>query len=216
MQRIDASVDPCGSPRSTSGATPSTSSSPRCRPTATFLPLVQEKEMLRLGDVVSREGEITPEAADAAVAHRPPVPAARRGRGRDRDPRLRHRARSARAANGDEVVDRIEAEAGVDRRRDQRARGGPTDLRSDARRGAHRPRRPPSASTSAAAALEIMVGDSTGLTWRDERTARRGPAHRRVRALRSALEGRPAAPARNTSSTSSRRSRSTSPATNRR
>src|SRR6476646_6826461 len=33
-----------------------------------FTPLSGEKEMLRLGDGVSREGMITPEAADAAVA----------------------------------------------------------------------------------------------------------------------------------------------------
>ena len=68
--------------------------------------------MLRLGDVVSREGEITPEAADAAV---------RTVR------RFRLLAEAAGATeilacatsalrdggNGDEVVDRIEAEAGV-------------------------------------------------------------------------------------------------------
>src|SRR6476469_9122337 len=37
------------------------------RADGTFEPLVREKEMLRLGDVVSREGLITPDAADAAV-----------------------------------------------------------------------------------------------------------------------------------------------------
>lgn len=37
------------------------------RPDGTFVPLVREKEMLRLGDVVAEHGRITDDAADAAV-----------------------------------------------------------------------------------------------------------------------------------------------------
>src|SRR5256885_9993773 len=37
-------------------------------PDGSFTPLAREKEMLRLGDSVSREGFIPPEAADVAVA----------------------------------------------------------------------------------------------------------------------------------------------------
>src|SRR3982751_3418816 len=37
-------------------------------PDGTFVPLVREKEMLRLGDVVSREGRITDDAAERMVA----------------------------------------------------------------------------------------------------------------------------------------------------
>ena len=37
-------------------------------PDGTFTPTVREKEMLRLGEVVTSTGLITPQAADAAVA----------------------------------------------------------------------------------------------------------------------------------------------------
>jgi len=37
-------------------------------PDGTFVPIVREKEMLRLGDVVSREGRITQAAAERVVA----------------------------------------------------------------------------------------------------------------------------------------------------
>ena len=81
-------------------------------PDGHFEPLVREKEMLRLGDVVSRKGHIPQSAADVAV---------------DTVRRFRLLAEAAgatetlacatsairRASNGDDVVDRIEAEAGV-------------------------------------------------------------------------------------------------------
>src|SRR5262249_6410336 len=73
-------------------------------------PIVREKEMLRLGDVVSRHGSIPPTAADQAVG------TVRRFRllaeAADADEVLA-RATSAirRATNGAEVVDRIEQEA---------------------------------------------------------------------------------------------------------
>ena len=37
------------------------------RPDGSFVPLVREKEMLRLGDVVAREGVLTEEAIEAAI-----------------------------------------------------------------------------------------------------------------------------------------------------
>ena len=37
------------------------------RPDGSFVPLVREKEMLRLGDVVAREGRLTEEAIEAAI-----------------------------------------------------------------------------------------------------------------------------------------------------
>jgi exopolyphosphatase/guanosine-5'-triphosphate,3'-diphosphate pyrophosphatase len=81
-------------------------------PDGHFEPLVREKAMLRLGDVVSRKGRIPESAADVAV---------------DTVRRFRLLAEAAgatevlacatsairRAANGDDVVDRIEREAGV-------------------------------------------------------------------------------------------------------
>ena len=39
-------------------------------PDGSFTPLAREKEMLRLGDVVSREGYIPPEQAEQAIADR--------------------------------------------------------------------------------------------------------------------------------------------------
>ncbi|MFI5046547.1 MAG: HD domain-containing protein [Acidimicrobiia bacterium] len=75
-------------------------------------PLVREKVMLRLGDVVSRHGYIPPTAADQVVD------TVRRFRllaeAADADDVLA-RATSAirRATNGAEIVDRIEAETGV-------------------------------------------------------------------------------------------------------
>jgi len=81
-------------------------------PDGTFESLVREKEMLRLGDVVSREGLVTPEAADAAVrtVRRFRLLAEAAGAGE-----ILARATSAlrTATNGDEVVARIEQEAGV-------------------------------------------------------------------------------------------------------
>jgi exopolyphosphatase / guanosine-5'-triphosphate,3'-diphosphate pyrophosphatase len=131
---------------------------------ATFLPLVREKEMLRLGDVVSREGEITPEAADAAVrtVRRFRLLAEAAGA-----TEILARATSAlrTAANGDEVVARIEAEAGVT-----------VDVISgleEARLifGAVRAAvlidpGPALCLDLGGGSAEIMVGDSTGLTWR--------------------------------------------------
>ena len=114
-------------------------------------PIVREKEMLRLGDVVSRHGLIPPTAADQAVATVRRFRLLAEAAGSDE---ILARATSAirRATNGADVVDRIEEETGVRGRGDQRPRGGPPHLR---RRAAPRwcsTPRPPSASTSAAAA----------------------------------------------------------------
>jgi exopolyphosphatase/guanosine-5'-triphosphate,3'-diphosphate pyrophosphatase len=75
-------------------------------------PLVREKEMLRLGDVVSRHGAISATAADQAVAtvRRFRLLADAAGA-----TEILAKATSAirRAANGGDVVDRIEEETGV-------------------------------------------------------------------------------------------------------
>lgn len=77
-----------------------------------FEPIIGEKEMLRLGDLVGRHGRIPDEAADAAVA------VVRRFRQLAEAAGAEEIAACAtsalrRAANGGDVVDRIEAEAGV-------------------------------------------------------------------------------------------------------
>lgn len=75
-------------------------------------PLVREKEMLRLGDVVSRHGSIPPTAADQAVATIRRFRLLAEAAGATE---MLAKATSAirRAANGGEVVDRIEEETGV-------------------------------------------------------------------------------------------------------
>ena len=82
-------------------------------PDGSFTPTVREKEMLRLGEVVTSTGVITDQAADAAVG------AVRRMRKLAEAAgaaELHARATSAlrTATNGDDVVDRIEREAGVE------------------------------------------------------------------------------------------------------
>jgi len=75
-------------------------------------PIVQEKEMLRLGDVVSAYGSIPPTAADQAVATVRRFRLLADAAGVDE---IHARATSAilRAENGGELVDRIEDETGV-------------------------------------------------------------------------------------------------------
>src|SRR5688572_30826837 len=75
-------------------------------PDGTFVPLIREKDMLRLGDAVGREGRIPDALADRAVAT---VDRFRRlavGAGTDE---IHARATSAlrEAENGGEVVDRM-------------------------------------------------------------------------------------------------------------
>ncbi len=82
-------------------------------PDGHFQPLLTEKAMLRLGDVVARHGRITDTAADAAVAavRRFVLMAEAAGVAE-----IRACATSAirSAANGDAIVDRIDAETGVE------------------------------------------------------------------------------------------------------
>jgi len=78
-----------------------------------FTPLAREKEMLRLGDSVSREGFIPPDSADLAVA------TVRRmkmlAEAADATEIVACATSAIRlAANGDELVDRIERETGVE------------------------------------------------------------------------------------------------------
>ena len=144
--------------------------------------------MLRLGDVVSREG-VDHRRGGRRRGARPCAGSAcsPRPRARPRSSPAR-RARSARAANGDEVVDRIEAEAGRRRRRDQRARGGAADLRRDPRRGAARP--------------------GAGAVLRPRRRQRRDHGRRRLRAAvggRASTSASPGSPPSSSAPTRSRR-----------
>src|SRR5260221_13550983 len=82
-------------------------------PDGTFTPVAREKEMLRLGDDVARHGSIPEASADRAVA------AVRRLRqladalgAREVIAKATSAIRTA--ANGSELVDRIEAETGIE------------------------------------------------------------------------------------------------------
>jgi exopolyphosphatase/guanosine-5'-triphosphate,3'-diphosphate pyrophosphatase len=81
-------------------------------PDGTFAPLVREKDMLRLGDAVGREGRIPDALADRAVATVERFRKVATGAGTDE---IHACATSAlrEAENGGEVVDRMATEAGV-------------------------------------------------------------------------------------------------------
>ncbi len=81
-------------------------------PDGTFVPLIKEKDMLRLGDAVGREGRIPDALADRAVATVERFRKLAIGAGTEE---IHARATSAlrEAENGGEVVDRMAAEAGV-------------------------------------------------------------------------------------------------------
>lgn len=132
-------------------------------PDGSFTPISGEKEMLRLGDVVSREGMITPEAADAAVAT-------------TRRFRLLAEAAGATeilacatsalrtASNGDEVLDRIEHEAGIS----ADVIDGLEEARlifTAIRAAVTIDPAPAVCFDLGGGSLEIMIGDIGGLTW---------------------------------------------------
>jgi exopolyphosphatase / guanosine-5'-triphosphate,3'-diphosphate pyrophosphatase len=129
----------------------------------TFLPLVREKEMLRLGDGVARDGRVPDAMAEAAIA------TVRRFR------KLADAAGASEtlacatsairtAANGDALVDRIETEAGI--------RVEVIDGLEEARLifGAVRASvvlepAPALCFDLGGGSVEIMVGDAGGLHW---------------------------------------------------
>ena len=132
-------------------------------PDGSFTPVSGEKEMLRLGDVVSREGMITVEAADAAVATMRRFRLLAEAAGATE---ILACATSAlrTASNGDEVLDRIEREAGIT--------ADVIDGLEEARLIFTAIRAAVTIDPSPAVcfdlgggSLEIMVGDVGGLAW---------------------------------------------------
>ena len=126
-------------------------------------PLVQEKEMLRLGDVVSRHGSIPGTAAEQAVAtvRRFRLLADAAGA-----TEVHARATSAirRAANGGELVDRIRTETGVA----VEVIGGQEEARlifGAIRASVVLDPAPALCFDLGGGSLEVMVGDSGSLTW---------------------------------------------------
>ncbi len=126
-------------------------------------PLVAEKEMLRLGDVVSRHGYIPPAAADQAVAT---VRRFRMLADAAGATETLAKATSAirRAANGAELVDRIKQETGVV----VDVIGGHEEARlifSAIRASVVLDPAPAVCFDLGGGSLEIMVGDARGMQW---------------------------------------------------
>jgi exopolyphosphatase/guanosine-5'-triphosphate,3'-diphosphate pyrophosphatase len=133
------------------------------RPDGAFESLIREKEMLRLGDVVSREGEITPEAADAAVRTMRRFRKLAEAAGAVE---MLARATSAlrSAQNGDEVLDRIASEAGVE----VDVIDGIDEARLiflAIRAGVMIDPGPALCLDVGGGSVELMVGDASGMLW---------------------------------------------------
>ena len=132
-------------------------------PDGSFTRISSEKEMLRLGDVVSREGIITTEAADAAVATMRRFRLIAEAAGATE---ILACATSAlrTATNGDEVLDRISNEAGID----ADAIDGLEEARlifTAIRAAVTIDPAPAVCFDLGGGSLEIMVGDIAGMTW---------------------------------------------------
>jgi exopolyphosphatase/guanosine-5'-triphosphate,3'-diphosphate pyrophosphatase len=126
-------------------------------------PLVQEKEMLRLGDVVSRRGAVPPTAADQAIATVRRFRLLAEAAGATE---VLAKATSAirRAANGGELVDRIRAETGVH----VEVIGGLEEARlifGALRASVVLDPAPAVCFDLGGGSLEVMVGDASSLMW---------------------------------------------------
>jgi exopolyphosphatase/guanosine-5'-triphosphate,3'-diphosphate pyrophosphatase len=126
-------------------------------------PLVQEKEMLRLGTVVSRHGVIPPTAADQAVATVRRFRMLAEAAGATE---ILAKATSAirRAGNGGELVDRIGAETGVH----VEVIGGQEEARlifGALRASVVLDPAPALCFDLGGGSLEVMVGDASSLMW---------------------------------------------------
>jgi exopolyphosphatase/guanosine-5'-triphosphate,3'-diphosphate pyrophosphatase len=126
-------------------------------------PLVQEKEMLRLGDVVSRHRAIPPTAADQAVATVRRFRMLAEAAGAN-EILAKATAAIRRAANGGEVVDRIRAETGVH----VEVIGGLEEARlifGAVRASVVLDPAPALCFDLGGGSLEVMVGDASALMW---------------------------------------------------
>jgi exopolyphosphatase/guanosine-5'-triphosphate,3'-diphosphate pyrophosphatase len=126
-------------------------------------PLVQEKEMLRLGDVVSRHGSIPVTAADQAVATVRRFRLLAEAAGAT-EILAKATAAIRRAENGGEVVDRIRAETGVH----IDVIGGLEEARlifGAVRASVVLDPAPALCFDLGGGSLEIMVGDASNLMW---------------------------------------------------
>jgi exopolyphosphatase/guanosine-5'-triphosphate,3'-diphosphate pyrophosphatase len=129
----------------------------------TFVPLIREKEMLRLGDAVGREGRIPEALADRAVATVDRFRKLSLGAGTE-EIHARATAALREAENGGEVVDRMAGEAGVK----VRVISGQEEARLifEAVRASVVIDPPPAVCLDlGGGSLEITVGDRSRLLW---------------------------------------------------
>ena len=132
-------------------------------PDGHIAPLVQEKEMLRLGDVVSRHGAIPTTAADQAVATVRRFRMLAEAAGAT-EILAKATAAIRRASNGGEVVDRIRAETGVH----VEVIGGREEARlifGAVRASIVLDPAPAVCFDLGGGSLEVMVGDASSLMW---------------------------------------------------
>ncbi|HEV3353207.1 MAG TPA: Ppx/GppA phosphatase family protein [Acidimicrobiales bacterium] len=132
-------------------------------PDGTFLPLVREKEMLRLGDAVSREGRIGARLMGEAVAAVRRFAAMAEGIGCDEIVACGTSA-IREADNGSELVDRIEAETGI-RPRVISGRDEARLIFAAVRASVLLDPSPALCFDLGGGSLEVMVGDRAGLLW---------------------------------------------------
>ncbi|MBV8981092.1 MAG: Ppx/GppA family phosphatase, partial [Acidimicrobiia bacterium] len=132
-------------------------------PDGTFVPLIREKEMLRLGDAVSRDGRIGERLMDDAVAAMRRFGAMAEGIGCDE---VIACATSAvrEADNGSELVDRILAETGI-RPRVISGRDEARLIFAAVRASVLLDPAPALCFDLGGGSLEVMVGDRAGLLW---------------------------------------------------
>jgi exopolyphosphatase/guanosine-5'-triphosphate,3'-diphosphate pyrophosphatase len=132
-------------------------------PDGTFVPLIREKDMLRLGDAVGREGRIPEALADRAVATVDRFRKLALGAGTE-EIHARATAALREAENGGEVVDRMAAEAGVK----VRVISGQEEARlifEAVRASVVLDPAPALCLDLGGGSLELMVGDRTRLQW---------------------------------------------------
>jgi exopolyphosphatase/guanosine-5'-triphosphate,3'-diphosphate pyrophosphatase len=129
----------------------------------TFVPLIKEKEMLRLGDAVGREGRIPDALADRAVATVDRFRKLAEGAGTEEI--LAYATSAIREAeNGGELADRMAAEAGVE----VRVISGREEARlifAAVRASVVIDPGPALCLDLGGGSLELMVGDRAGLRW---------------------------------------------------
>ncbi len=133
------------------------------RPDGTFEPLLREKEMLRLGDVVSRDGRVTATALEGLLTAVGRFVALARANGAE-EMVAKATAALREADNGADVVDRIEATTGVR----VEVISGVEEARlifGAVRASVVIEKGPVVGLDLGGGSLEVMVGDAEGLDW---------------------------------------------------